>query len=153
MKSFCSAGRKMLIIQHHSLTTGGNLNTFVNRVFVLFSTKQTIFCSFLYLLGQSWPRAGKARLDWDRRARIQFGQVYFGAKTSSFDAKNVTVTNREIQLTSFDAKNVTLPTGKSNWPSLMQKTWRYQQGDPTDLLWCKKRDRYQQGGPTDLIDV
>ena len=24
--------------------------------------------------------------------------------------KNVTVTNREIQLTSFDAKNVTLPT-------------------------------------------
>ena len=71
---------------------------------------------------------------------------------------------------SFDAKNVALPTGRSNWPSLMQKTWhyqqgdptdllwckkcdRYQKGDPTDLLWCKKRDRYQQGGPTDLLDV
>ena len=52
---------------------------------------------------------------------------------------------------------------------LIQKTLRYQQGDPTDLLWSKKRYvtnrgvqltsliqktlRHQQGGPTDLLDV
>ena len=29
------------------------------------------------------PAYGLQGLDWDRRARIQFGQVHFGAKTSN----------------------------------------------------------------------
>ena len=58
--------------------------------------------------------------------------------TELYDGRDVT--NRRIQLTSFGTKNVTSPIGGSNWPLLVQKTWRHQQGDPSDLLWCKKRD-------------
>ena len=99
-----------------------------------------------FVITRPKPAYGRQGLDWDRRARIQFGQVHFGAKRSSHKkgdptdllwCKNVTlptggpadllwskkrdVTNREIQLTSFDPKNMTLPTGRSSWPPLIQK--------------------------------
>ena len=60
-----------------------------------------------------------------------------GDPTDHLWSKNVTVTNREIQLTTFDPKTLPLPTGRSNWPPLIQKRYRYQQGDPTDHLWSK----------------
>ena len=98
-----------------------------------------VFINFWQCFIQTRPKPayGRQGLDW-----------IFGPKKW---CKNVTVTNRGVQLTSFDPKNVTLPIGGSNCPLLVQKTWRYQQGGPTDLLWSKKCDRYQQGGPTDLL--
>ena len=75
------------------------------------------------------PAYGRQGLDWDRRARIQFGQVHFGAKMSRHQQGDPTDL--------LWCKNVTLPTGGSSWPPLIQKTWRYQQGDPTDHLWSK----------------
>ena len=66
--------------------------------------------SVMFLFTRPKPAYGQQGLDWDRWARIQFGQVLLVQK------RHVTgdVTDRGIPLTSFDPKDVTSPTGISN---------------------------------------
>ena len=80
-------------------------------------------------------------LGWDPWAKIHLGQVQ--KVTYTFLA--TTAGKAKTGLPSKDTAE--------SWPPLIKKLSRYQQGDPTDLLWSKKRDPHQQGGPTDLLDV
>ena len=97
--------------------------------FCVLELKETGFPQYIFVLlgqGKAGPRLGSSDQD--------------SVRSGTFWCKNVTSptggSNRPSRHVTIDKKCDVTNRG-SSWPPLIQKTWHYQQGDPTDLLWCK----------------